>query len=74
MGLFGGQGLRRVWPALFLLGAIMLNRPFLSIFDRPVKLFGIPLIIIYMLVGWLFSILVILLFRLMLKGPGRAGD
>lgn len=74
MGLFGGQGLRRVWPAMFMLGAIMLNRPFLSIFDRPVTLFGVPLIIIYMLVGWILSILVILLFRLMLKGPGRAGD
>ncbi len=38
--------------ALFLLGAFLLLPPFFLIFDRPVRLLGIPLLYLYLFLAW----------------------
>lgn len=53
---------REVWVLCFFLGIIMLNYPFIHIFNKIKFLFGIPLLLLYFLVGWPASILVIYLF------------
>jgi len=54
--------LKDTWVIFFVLGLIMMNYPFISIFNKPSRLFGIPLLYLYLLVGWAFSILVVYLF------------
>lgn len=53
---------RDAWLAFFVLGIIMLNYPFLVIFNKTTPVFGIPLLILYFFLGWPLSILVIFLF------------
>ncbi|OQY19889.1 MAG: hypothetical protein B6I36_02795 [Desulfobacteraceae bacterium 4572_35.1] len=53
---------RQMWILFFILGVIMLNFPFIQIFNRPETIFGIPVFILYILCGWPFSIVVIYLF------------
>jgi hypothetical protein len=38
--------------ALFLLGAFLFLPPFFLIFDRPVRLLGIPLLYLYLFLAW----------------------
>lgn len=54
--------IKNVWVLLFALGIVMLNYPFIQIFNKDVRLFGIPLILFYFLLGWPISICVIYLF------------
>jgi len=54
--------LRESWIIFFVLGVIMMNYPFISIFNKPVRLFDIPLLYLYLQVGWAVSIFVIWLF------------
>lgn len=56
--------LRESWVIFFILGIIMLNFPFLHIFNKSDTLFGFPLLFLYFTVGWAFSIFVIYLFTL----------
>lgn len=58
--------LREAWLICFFLGLVMLNFPFLHIFNKDVQVLGIPLIILYLMVGWPLSIVVIWLFSLLL--------
>lgn len=58
----GRQNSKELWVLCFLLGIVMLNYPFLHIFNKLVTLFGIPLLLLYFLLGWPASILVIYLF------------
>lgn len=53
---------REAWRLFFFLGIILINYPFVRIFDKPVTFSGIPLLLLYFLVGWPLSILVIFLF------------
>ena len=53
---------RESWIIFFVLGAIMMNYPFISIFNKSVQLFNIPLLYLYLQVGWAVSIFVIWLF------------
>lgn len=55
--------LRESWIIFFILGAVMMNYPFISIFNKPVRLFGIPLLYLYLQIGWAVSIFVIWLFN-----------
>jgi len=59
--------LKESWVILFILGLIMMNYPFLDIFNKSTLLFGFPLTYIYLIGGWGISILVIYLFTLSLK-------
>ena len=58
--------LRDAWLIWFFLGVVMLNYPFLHIFNKEILLFGIPLPILYFFVGWPVSIIVIYLFSIYL--------
>lgn len=50
------------WLAFFVLGIIMLNYPFLVIFNKTTPIFGIPLLFLYFFIGWPLSIVVIFMF------------
>lgn len=45
--------------ALFLLGVVCLGPPFLLIFDGPARVFGIPLLYLYLFAIW--ALLIVLL-------------
>lgn len=38
--------------AVFIAGVLLLNYPLLSLFDRPARLFGLPLLHIYLFAVW----------------------
>lgn len=58
--------LREAWVIFFVLGMVMINFPFLHIFNKDVRVFGTPLIILYLMVGWPLSIAVIYFFSLLI--------
>lgn len=53
---------REAWILCLILGVIMLNFPFLQIFNTGRSIFGIPILIFYFFIGWPISIIVIFLF------------
>lgn len=58
------------WGAFCILGVIMLNYPFIHIFNKPQEvIFGFPLMVLYLLIGWPISIFVIYLFSRFLVVP-----
>ncbi len=62
MALFRRLCLMESWVIFFILGLIMMNFPFITIFDKPVVIFDIPLLYLYLQAGWIISIFVIYLF------------
>ncbi|ANQ85587.1 hypothetical protein [Azoarcus olearius] len=38
--------------AVFLIGLLLFNFPLLSLFDRPVTVFGLPLLHVYLFAAW----------------------
>lgn len=54
--------LQETWLIFFVLGNVMLNFPFLRIFNRSSTIFGFPLTYLYFTIGWAISIGVIYLF------------
>jgi hypothetical protein len=59
---FNPLQIREAWVLCFLLGVVMINFPFLHIFNKEITILGIPLLFLYFALGWPFSILVIYLF------------
>jgi hypothetical protein len=59
--------LRESWFIFFILGIIMMNFPFLHIFNKSDTLFGFPLLFLYFTAGWAVSIFVIYLFTLAIR-------
>ncbi|MGD0584837.1 MAG: hypothetical protein ABSA86_03540 [Oryzomonas sp.] len=55
---------RESWVIFFVVGFIMMNFPFLHIFNKPSTVFGYPLMFLYFYLGWAVSIFVIYLFTL----------
>lgn len=66
--------LKESWIIFFILGIVMMNFPFLSIFNKSVTFFGIPLLYLYLYCGWFVSIVVILVFTRVTNGPTTAGN
>lgn len=62
------------WVIFFILGIIMMTFPFLHIFNKPVLLFGVPLLFLYLTAGWIISIIVIYLFMIASRHESRATD
>lgn len=63
------------WGAFCLLGVVMLNYPFMHIFNKPNDVaFGFPLMILYLLIGWPISIFVIYLFSHYLVNTDAVGQ
>ena len=58
----GRLKLKDSWVICFVLGFIMMNYPFISIFNKPIRPFDIPLLYLYLLLGWVFSIFIVYLF------------
>ncbi|MGB4599366.1 MAG: hypothetical protein WBI04_05245 [Trichlorobacter sp.] len=54
--------LRESWIIFFIMGNVMINFPFLKIFNQPISILGFPLLFLYFTVGWAASIGVIYLF------------
>jgi hypothetical protein len=55
------------WFIFFIMGIIMMNFPFLHIFNKSDLIFGFPLLFLYLFIGWVVSIFVIYLFTLTFK-------
>lgn len=53
---------REAWVLCLILGMVMLNFPFLQIFNTDRQVAGIPLLVLYLFIGWPVSIGVIFLF------------
>jgi len=53
---------REAWLLCFILGIVMLNYPFIHIFNKATLVYGIPALFLYFILGWPTSILVIFLF------------
>jgi len=51
-----------LWFFFFFLGFVLINYPFVGIFDRKIFIFGYPLLYVYLFVGWLISIFVVYIF------------
>lgn len=66
--------LQESWIIFFIAGIIMMTFPFLHIFNKPVTLFGFPLMFIYLMVGWAVSILVIYFFMRAFTSHNRSPD
>lgn len=62
------------WIIFFILGIIMMTFPFLDIFNKPVLLFGMPLLFLYLTAGWIISIIVIYLFMLASRHENKNTD
>jgi hypothetical protein len=54
--------LKESWVLCFLLGLVMLNFPFIEIFNKTAVIFGVPVLVLYFMVGWPISIFIIFLF------------
>jgi hypothetical protein len=61
------EQIREAWVLCFLLGVVMLNYPCIHIFNKPAFFLGIPVLFLYLLLGWPLSILVIYLFSRSLR-------
>ena len=64
---FNRLSLKESWIIFFILGIIMMNYPFLHIFNKPVEILTMPLLFLYFFGGWAISILVIYLFTRSIK-------
>jgi hypothetical protein len=54
--------LKESWVIFFIVGIIAMNYPFITIFNKSATLFEIPLLFLYLYVGWLISIFVVYLY------------
>ncbi len=59
---FARLHLNESWVIFFILGIIMMDYPFINIFNKPSEIFGLPVFYLYLYLGWLVSIFVIYLF------------
>lgn len=66
--------MKESWIIFFILGIIMMNYPFLHIFNKNHIFHGIPLLFIYIVGGWAISILVIFLFTQAIKTTSEDQD
>lgn len=66
--------LREAWLLFFFLGIVMLNFPFLEIFNKTATILGIPVLFLYFFIGWPSSILVIFLFSRQLERESPGSD
>ena len=54
--------LKESWVIFFIAGIIAMNYPFITIFNKSATLADIPLLFLYLLVGWPISIFVVYLY------------
>ncbi len=56
------NSIREAWILCLILGLIMINFPFVQIFNTEQLIFGIPILVLYFFIGWPVSIAVIWFF------------
>jgi len=56
------SSIREAWVLCLILGLVMINFPFIHIFNTAQPIFGIPKLILYFFIGWPVSIAVIAIF------------
>ena len=66
------SSLREAWVLFMILGMIMINFPFIHIFDSDMSFLGIPRLVLYFMYGWPTSIAVIWIFVRRLEKESRA--
>ena len=64
---------RPSWLFLTILYVVLFSYPLLQVFNRTTLVFGVPLLVLYLLLGWLFFIWVIYRFSCCLD-RGRDAD
>ena len=70
-----GNSIREAWVLCLILGLIMINFPFIHIFNTTQLIFGIPKLVLYFFIGWPVSIAVIWFFvRYMEKGSQNSSE
>jgi len=74
-----GNSTKEAWILCLILGVIMINFPFIHVFNNDHLIFGIPTLVLYFFIGWPASILVTLIFaerigRANGNGKGKAGS
>lgn len=57
-----GNSIREAWILCLILGLVMINFPFIHIFNTDQLIFNIPELVLYFFIGWPLSIFVIWLF------------
>lgn len=65
------SSLREAWVMFMILGMVMINFPFIHIFDGDMSFLGIPRLVLYFMYGWPASIVVIWLFVRHLEQEGQ---
>lgn len=60
--------------ALFVVGVLVFNYPLLDVFDRPLLVFGVPLLYLYLYGIWLALIVALALCLRFLWGSRASGD
>ncbi len=69
------NSIREAWILFMVLGMCMINFPFIHIFAGAQKLFGVPQLVLYFMIGWPASIVVIWLFvRALDRTAGTTGE
>ena len=66
--------IRQAWVLCFILGMVMLNFPFIQIFNQTTLVLGFPVLFLYLMLGWPASIFVIYLFSQQLGGAADGDD
>jgi hypothetical protein len=66
--------LRESWVVFFILGFIMMNYPFINIFNKPHEVCDIPLLLLYLYCCWAVSIIVIYLLVSTINLPEADND
>lgn len=66
--------LKESWVIFFVLGIVMMNYPFLGIFNKAANFFNIPLLYLYFYTGWLVSIVVIFIFTRVIRNHPTNGN
>jgi len=62
---------RSTWFSLSILYVVLFSFPLLQVFNRTILVFGIPLLILYLLLGWLLFIAIIYRFT---RSLGKNGE
>lgn len=66
--------MKETWVIFFILGIIMLDYPFMDIFNKRLHVLGLPLLYLYITAGWAISIFVIYLFTKSIDTDENKGD
>lgn len=66
--------LRESWVVFFILGFIMMNYPFINIFNKHYEVCDIPLLLLYLYCCWAVSIIVIYLLVSTINLPEADND